>query len=158
MKGTVETRMAAFSYWNRGTSVYSATADLYRATFDELLISLWRRYWYRSNGAVHTCTGTCADANVFVTERNSAFSLFQFIVVALDRWPPLETGATARLSTFDRFEFSSRTLCSQLVHIENQVYRQLEFCTIEEGSSAKGSCHNYSVKEILWILWKVMFQ
>lgn len=107
--------MAAFSYWNRGTSVYSATADLYRATFDELLISLWRRYWYRSNGAVHTCTGTCADANVFVTERNSAFSLFQFIVVALDRWPPLETGATARLSTFDRFEFSSRTLYSQLV-------------------------------------------
>lgn len=107
--------MAAFSYWNRGTSVYSATADLYRATFDELLISLWRRYWYRSNGAVHTCTGTCVDANVFVTERNSAFSLFQFIVVALDRWPPLETGATARLSTFDRFEFSSRTLCSQLV-------------------------------------------
>lgn len=107
--------MAAFSYWNRGTSVYSAMADLYRATFDELLISLWRRYWYRSNGAVHTCTGTCADANVFVTERNSAFSLFQFIVVALDRWPPLETGATARLSTFDRFEFSSRTLYSQLV-------------------------------------------
>lgn len=105
--------MAAFSYWNRGTSVYSATADLYRATFDELLISLWRRYWYRSNGAVHTCAGTCADANVFVTERNSAFSLFQFIVVALDRWPPLETGATARLSTFDRFEFSSRTPCSQ---------------------------------------------
>lgn len=43
--------MAAFSYWNRGTSVYSATADLYRATFDELLISLWRRYWYRSNGS-----------------------------------------------------------------------------------------------------------
>lgn len=144
--------MAAFSYWNRGTSVYSATADLYRATFDELLISLWRRYWYRSNGAVHTCAGTCADANVFVTERNSAFSLFQFIVVALDRWPPLETGATARLSTFDRFEFSSRTPCSQLlsVHIENQVYRQLEFCTIEKRSNARESCHNY--EEILQVL------
>lgn len=50
--------------------------------FDELLISLWRRsvidLWKRT---VHTCTDTCADADVFITECNSAFSMFQFIFV-----------------------------------------------------------------------------
>lgn len=53
-----------------------ARADLYRATFDELLISL------RRPPVIDRERIERPDADVFVTECNSAFSLFQFIVVA----------------------------------------------------------------------------